>query len=257
MTDVNAAPPLVGRRVVVTRAVDQADDLAGELEALGAEVVRLPLIGIEEPDDGGRALGAALARLDAVDWLVVTSPNGARRVASALSHRPLGRPRVAAVGRATEEALGRDCDLVPTDQIAEGLIAEFPDGDGRVLLVQAEAARPVLAEGLAARGWRVLPVVAYRTAIAPTSLTSDPEWQRAREAAIGADAVLFTSGSTAQAWVTSVATTTPPVVVAIGPATAARARALGLEVTAEAVDHSRGGLLTALVDAIVVHFGAG
>lgn len=248
-------PPLAGRRVVVTRAAGQADDLVADLERLGAAVVRLPLIQIVDPADGGRALTDALDRLDAVDWLVVTSPNGARRVAAALAARPAGRPRVAAVGRATEEALGRSADLVPSDQIAEGLLAEFPEGEGRVLLVQADAARPVLAEGLAAKGWRVVTVVGYRTAVAPPSLVDDPSWRRQRDAARGADAVVFTSGSTARGWASAVGPDLPPVVVAIGPATAAAAADAGLSVTAIAEEHSRTGLMSTLVDAIVGGLG--
>jgi uroporphyrinogen-III synthase len=243
--------PLAGRHVVVTRAADQADGLVEALQALGAQVIRLPLIDIVDAPDGGRALAEALERLDSVDWLVVTSPNGAQRVAGVLADRPPGRPHVAAVGRATEEALGRAADLVPADQIAEGLLAEFPRGEGRVLLIQPDSARPVLAEGLTARGWRVLPVVAYRTAVAPESLTTDAAWRDARDAAVVADAVVFTSGSTVRGWANAVGPSTPPVVVAIGPATAAVAAELGLSVTAVASDHSTGGLLSALADAIV------
>lgn len=241
--------PLAGRRVVVTRAADQADGLVADLEALGAEVVRLPLIETVDAEDG--ALAGALARLDTFDWLVVTSPNGARRVADALVGREPLRPRVAAVGRATEDALGRPADLVPHDQIAEGLLAEFPDGDGRVLLVQADGARPVLAEGLAGRGWRVVPVVGYRTVVAPPSSTADPAWRAALTEARAADAVVFTSGSTVRGWVQAVGHETPPVVVVIGPATAAVASDLGIRVSAVAEDHSTGGLLVALRDAIV------
>lgn len=246
-----ARSPLAGRRVVVTRAAEQADEFVDDLEVLGAVVIRLPLIEISEPSDGGRALADALARLDTFDWLIVTSPNGARRVAGALAARPIGRPHVAAVGTATEDALGRSADLVPADQIAEGLLAEFPEGEGRVLLVQAESARPVLAEGLTSHGWRVLPVAAYRTEVASDSLMADAAWQAAREQAMLADAVVFTSGSTVRGWVRAVGSVTPPVAVAIGPATAALAATEGVAITAVAQDHSRRGLLSVLVDAIV------
>ena len=47
--------PLAGRRVVVTRASDQAGALASRLAALGADVLEVPTIVVVDPDDGGRA----------------------------------------------------------------------------------------------------------------------------------------------------------------------------------------------------------
>jgi uroporphyrinogen-III synthase len=234
--------PLAGRRVVVTRAAAQSAGLSERLEALGAEVVELALIRIDEASDGGAALRHALDRLDEYDWLVVSSPNGAARVAEALRGRLPGHPLVAAVGTATAEALGRGADLVPARQVAEGLVDAFPDGTGPLLLVQAEQARPALADGLRARGWSVDVVAAYRTVtVRPDELPP---------ALFDADAVLFGSGSAARSWRQAVGDWTPPVVVAIGPVTAAAAADAGLKVTRVASDHSLTGLIDALAAAL-------
>ncbi|MEO2156388.1 MAG: uroporphyrinogen-III synthase, partial [Acidimicrobiales bacterium] len=91
--------PLAGRTVVVTRATDQAGSLAGALTDLGAEVIELPVVAIVEPADGGAALSAALSSADRYDWIVVTSPNGARRVADLLDGSTTAR--LAAVGPRT------------------------------------------------------------------------------------------------------------------------------------------------------------
>lgn len=230
---------------MVTRSGEQAGPLVRALEARGATVVVLPLIEVTEPADGGAALAAALERLDRYDWIVVTSPNGARRIRDRLAAAPAGRPRVAAVGAATAAELGRAADLVPRRQLAEGLLDELPGGPGRVLLVQADRARPVLAEGLRARGWSVDTVVAYRTV--PAAVASVPAEVRV------ADAVTFTSGSTAEAWARVLGTWTPPIVVAIGPATARAAAGVGLKVTHVAADHSLGGLIAALEGAVVAN----
>jgi uroporphyrinogen-III synthase len=238
--------PLAGRRVVITRAADQAGELVERLTALGAEPLVVPLIQIVEPADGGRALGEALGRLGDFDWLVVTSPNGASRVGEALavlgSVVATGRPRVAAVGVATATALMTAVDLVPERQIAEGLVDVFPpgDGSGRVLIAQAESARSVLADGLVAKGWQVETVVAYRTV---------PARPGARELldVLSADAVLFASGSAVRSWLQVFGVSTPAVVVTIGPATAAVAEQIGLKVDAIAADHSVGGMLTSLL----------
>jgi uroporphyrinogen-III synthase len=239
---------LAGRRIVVTRAADQAGELADRLRTHGAEVVLLPTIAVIDPEDDGAALDAALADLDAVAWVVVTSPNGARRVAAALADRAPGRPLVAAVGTATAAVLGHHVDLVPLEQIAEGLVDAFPVGTGIVLLAQAAEARPVLAEGLTAKGWTVRTVTAYRTAIGPTALLEDPAWNAAHEAAREADAVVFTSGSTARGWARVVDLPLPAVTVAIGPATAAVARQESLKITHVAADHSLGGVVAALLE---------
>ncbi len=238
------AGPLAGRKVVVTRPADQAEPLVQRLRAVGAEPVVIPLIEIVDAADGGAALAGALERLDEFDWVVVTSPNGARRVASALAHTPPGRLRVAAVGTATAAALDRAADLVPDDQLAVGLVDAFPAGAGRVLVVQAEIAGREVAEGIAARGWTVDVVAAYGTRpVRPTSADL--------LVALSAQAVLFTSGSAVRSWTAVFGLETPPLVIAIGPATAAVAEDLGLKVDAVAADHSLDGLVSCLLTSLV------
>lgn len=236
--------------MVVTRAAEQAGLLVERLEMLGAEVVDVPVIGVADPSDGGTALRRGLAQPGRVDWIVVTSPNGARRMLGVLAEGGLGTARVAAVGPGTADALrsgGLEPALVPRRALAEGLLEDFPPcppGGGRVLLVQAEAARPVLADGLRAAGWDVEQLVAYRTlpVVPPAGLLAR---------AARADAVTFTSGSTVRAFVHSAgAEGVPPVVVCIGPVTAEVAGHVGLRVTAVAEPHTLDGLVSAVVEAL-------
>lgn len=228
---------LAGRRVVVTRAAGQADDLAALLTAAGAVPVVTPLITI----DTDQQESARLAALDpsSFEWLVVTSPNGARAVLDGLRTVPA---QVAAVGTATAAALaagGVQVTLVPAAQSAAGLLAEFPPGPGRALLVQAAGAEATLSAGLTDVGWQVTVVAPYRSVpVRPLS--------GAHLAALSADAVLFTSGSAARAWVAVFGSTTPPVVVAIGPRTAVAAGHAGLKVDVVATDHSLPGVVAAL-----------
>jgi uroporphyrinogen III methyltransferase/synthase len=249
--------PLFGRRVVVTRAREQASELVARLAALGAATVEVPAIAIAEPADGGAALAAAVERLaaGAYDWLVLTSPNGSRRLLAALRSagrdaRALGGVRLAAIGPGTADALAAANlvpDLVPPRFVAESLLESFPDppaprtgATGRVLLVRAAVARDVLPDGLAARGWHVDVVEAYRTEPAPLGDT-------AAAALAGAEIVTFTSSSTVTNFLaTAGAGAVPPVVAAIGPVTAATARDHGLSVDVEAEVHSIDGLVDAL-----------
>ena len=66
--------PLRGRRIVVTRAREQAGELVRALEELGAEVVLAPTIRIEPLADL-EPLRRALSRLADYRWTVFTSQN--------------------------------------------------------------------------------------------------------------------------------------------------------------------------------------
>ncbi|HEY4087227.1 MAG TPA: uroporphyrinogen-III C-methyltransferase, partial [Bryobacteraceae bacterium] len=67
--------PLFGKKIVVTRAAEQAGALTSILHQLGADVVELPTIEIQPAADYA-ALDAALGRLPAYNWLIFTSVNG-------------------------------------------------------------------------------------------------------------------------------------------------------------------------------------
>ncbi len=240
--------PLFGRTVVVTRTAEQAGELSGRLRRLGAQVLEVPTIAVTEPADGGAALRDAVARVADYEWVVLTSPNGARRFCAELRDgRDLAGVRLAAIGPGTADVLAEHhlvCDLVPERFVAEGLLEVFPAPSGRntVLLARAEVARDVLPEGLAAAGWDVDVVTAYRTQ--PAQVTAGTVEQVA-----AADAITFTSSSTVTNFVATGAPV-PPVVAAIGPVTAATAQEAGLTVTVEAGVHTLDGL----VDALVRHF---
>ncbi len=234
---------LAGRTVVVTRATDQAGSLTVALEAEGATVVELPVVAIAEPVDGGAALDAALAGIAGCDWVVVTSPNGARRVVDRLGGGVPAATRFAAVGPKTAAPLvdaGIPVDLVPDRAVAESLLEAFPapppDG-GRVLLTRAEVARDVLPDGLRAAGWEVDVVVAYRN-VEPDV---DPDVLAAARAA---DAVAFTAESTVRRYTALAGGPTPADAVCIGPISAAAARELGYRAV-EAEPHSVDGLVAA------------
>jgi uroporphyrinogen III methyltransferase/synthase len=246
--------PLFGKRIIVTRAREQASGLVERLHELGAATVELPVIHIGEPADGGQALRAAAGRVRDYDWVAFTSANAVSRFFAALAEvgadsRALGGRRVAAIGPGTADALaavGVRADLVPERFVAESLLEAFPDGPGRVLLPRAAVARDALPAGLAERGWAVDVVEAYRTAIGRPA----PE---ALAAAATAHAVTFTSSSTVTNYLEVAGDLpVPPVVACIGPITADTARAAGLTVEVVAAEHTIEGLVTALIEA----FGA-
>src|SRR5947199_7988436 len=114
-----AARPLAGRRVAVTRARAQASALAARLRALGAEVVEAPAIRVE-------ALSVTVPDLHAYDLLCLTSPNGVHRLFEEVRDaRALAGPRIAVIGSGTARALrehGVEADVVPERSVAESLV---------------------------------------------------------------------------------------------------------------------------------------
>lgn len=246
--------PLFGRAVVVTRPRHQAAPLTRRLQRLGAAAIPLPTIEVGDPADGGAALRAAAECVSSYDWVVFTSANAVERFVPLLRDaRAFGSAKVAVIGPGTAEALADArvvADLVPERFVAEGLLDVFPPPPPscgrrpRVLLPRAAVAREVLPAGLRAAGWQVDVVEAYRTRTARPS-------QEALAAASAADAIVFTSSSTVTGFVEVAGPhALPPVVVCIGPVTAATARQLGITVDAEAEVHTLDGLVDALVLAL-------
>jgi uroporphyrinogen III methyltransferase/synthase len=242
--------PLFGTTVVVTRAPEGGGGLAARLRAAGADVVEVPTIRIDEPADDGAALQAAVASVQDYDWVVLTSPNGARRFCDRLRDgRDLAGVRLAAIGPGTAAVLAEQhlvVDLVPERYVAESLLEAFPDppGDrqGRVLLPRAEVARDVLPDGLRERGWSVDIAHAYRTVPATVD---DAD----RERIAAAQVVTFASASAVHNFLAAVgADSMPSTVATIGPITSAAVRDAGLRVSVEADPHTLDGLVAALVE---------
>jgi hydroxymethylbilane synthase len=224
------------RRVIVTRAAEQAPELVSALRDVGLEPVEVPTIAIEfEPPRGD--LDVAASRLHRYAWVVITSANGARAILKAAERTSteLGAPSWAAIGPATRRVLeheGIDFQFVPSTSSGTAMAAELPVGDGdRVLVVRGDLADGELAIALRARGAEVDDVVAYRTHEAPES---SRELLRRAAAAGPIAAVLFTSGSTARGLAAlgreaSIDVLSIPC-VCIGPATADEARAAGFRI---------------------------
>jgi uroporphyrinogen-III synthase len=255
--------PLDARSVVVTRSGPRAAGLVSALEAAGATVLELALTEQAEPADGGVALRAAAGDLGTRAWVVLTSVNAVERLVAASRDRAALRAvRVAVVGPASADALraavGVEPDLVASVHSAAGLVDAFPQarpGDNRrVLFPAADRAPATVADGLAAKGWAVERVEAYRTVALPPP---DPA-HAARVAA--ADAIVFLAASSVEAYAAaapSSAAAAPPLVVCIGATTAAAARAAGLAGVVQAPAASPEGLVAALAEHLGSPPGAG
>ena len=237
---------------MVTRALEQAGPIVDVLSAAGANVISLPLIEIIEPLDGGKARDAALANIGSYEWLVVSSPNGARRAVGALQDAVKNStriPYIAVLGNGTREVIegvaGIKVNVQAEIPSGEGLVHSFPthlngSQEKSVLLVQGEGADLTIVSGLTEKGWEVTRVNAYRTAHCVPSSEMRAEVEQG-------DAVVFASGSAARSWVSALGTEFRGKVVVIGPVTQKVAASLGLEVHAVAGVPTPEGICAALV----------
>ncbi|HIG73429.1 MAG TPA: uroporphyrinogen-III synthase [Bacteroidetes bacterium] len=240
----------MSRRIVVTRAEEQAHPLADAIRQRGWTPLLVPSIRFV-PMDAPAPLAEAACEIDGAAWVVFTSRTGVRFGMRAIREtRADGWPagvRIAAVGPGTAEALreeGVTADFVPRDAIGDVLVEELPLTSGdRVVLLRSHIGREAIVTGLAARGAVVDDVPAYRT------LTeADPH---AAAQALGArpDAVTFTSPSTVRGFLSSLPDLGPladVALVAIGPVTADALAPFGLHANAVADPHTVPGLLATL-----------
>ncbi len=255
--------PLFGKRILVTRAREQAGELSNLLAEYGAEPVEYPVIQTVPPESW-REVDAALAGLSHYQWLVFTSVNGIRPFMERLKARgqdarALSGLRICCIGPRTADELtryGLKADLVPTQFQAEGLIAALMEAGvsgRRILIARAEVARDILPDQLRAAGEDVHVVTVYRT-IRPALEVERLTDQLQRRAL---HVMTFASSSTVRNFCAlferrdDMRKLTAGVAVAcIGPITAQTAEEEGLAVTIMAKENT----IPALVDAIVDHF---
>jgi uroporphyrinogen III methyltransferase / synthase len=192
--------PLFGKKIVITRAIDQAHEFSDLLDAAGAEVISFPTIQIQPPKSWESA-DAAIARLPEFEWLLFTSVHGVRAFFERLRQgnrdiRALGTLRIGAIGPKTAARLtdfGLRVDAFPDEYRAEALAQVVGEVKGaRVLIARAEEAREVLPETLKARGAAVTIATVYRTVKTRGIAAGVKHRLLAREI----DAVTFTSSST-------------------------------------------------------------
>jgi uroporphyrinogen III methyltransferase / synthase len=254
--------PLFGKRVVVTRAREQASDLVATLSSFGAECLEFPTIKVEPPDDYG-PLDKAIENISTYDWLIFTSVNGVkfffdRLFANGRDMRSFHNIKTAVIGPATSERLlcyGLKSDVIPESYRAESVIDAFRNINlegKRVLIPRAKEARTKLPEELVKMGASVDDITAYRT-IAVTGEASGLIEELKNKTI---DLVTFTSSST----VKNFAALIPPgmieelmnnvVVASIGPVTTDTAKELGFKVDITAESYTIPGLC----DAILKHY---
>jgi uroporphyrinogen III methyltransferase / synthase len=248
--------PLFRRRIVVTRARDQASDFVRQLQELGADIFEFPTIAIEPPEEP-----ASFGYIGDYDWVVLTSVNGVSMLferLEALGHdaRDLAGVKLCVIGSATAEAVRQRflrIDLMPEKYVAEELLTALTQIEGglegkRFLLPRADIARSFLPKELRAQGAEVVELVAYRT-VKPDASAELAD----AVVAFNPDLITFTSSSTARNFAAIAGPerlsklNVKAAYGAIGPITAETANEAGMTVSVEPEQHD----IPSFVDAIV------
>jgi len=256
--------PLFGKRIVVTRAREQASDLLKRLGDLGAGCLEFPTIEILPAEDE-KPLNQAIESLSDYDWIVFTSVNGVsfffqRLFALNKDVRSLHHMHTAAIGPSTAKRLsgfGFNSDIIPETYRAESVVEAFRKEnikDKRILLPRAREARPVLPDELRKMGASVDEVTVYHTR--KNSQLTDILIKELAEKSI--DLITFTSSSTVKNFKELMPSKNfehlveGVTVASIGPITSETARKMGFDVhiTAESFD------IPGLCEAILKYYRA-
>jgi uroporphyrinogen-III synthase len=242
---VSKSGPLEGKRIVVTRAVEQARELLSRLETMGATVLLFPAVSFSEPSDTAD-LDRVIRSLAEFDWILFTSANAVRFFSGRcrkLGVAPAqdGSYRCAAVGPATASAVAEEG--FPVDHVAQEFLGaalarelSVSIAGKKIVLPRSERAQPDLPDALRAAGAAVTEVVAYHTGGVGVI---EPGVMRAiREAHV--DVISFFSPSAIENMRAALGEEllsrlgSRAALAAIGPVTAAALRGAGLPVAIEA-----------------------
>lgn len=249
---------LVGKKVIVTRAREQASKLVDMIEDLGGEAIEFPTIKIEEPENYIQ-VDKALDNLKEFKWMVFTSVNGVKAFFKRMRNRKidirsLEGIKLCAVGEATGkeiELMGMWIDYMPenytTEELLKGLVELVKPGE-KVLLARADIANEELAEGLRRNNIPFEDLVIYRTAVEASNREEILKLFEEKQV----DFLTFTSSSTVKNFISiigdeNIDKVAPAKVVCIGPVTLETAVGAGLSVAAMADVYTIEGLMEKLV----------
>ena len=246
--------------MIVTRARAQAGSLCQRIEALGGEVIEIPTIEIQPPDDYA-PFDAAVERIASYDWLIFTSVNSVEPFVERLKRIGKGpgdvKPlKIAAIGAQTAKRLAAveiTVSLVPARYQAEGILDQLNESmvrGKRILIPRAAKARDLLPDTLRQWGASVDVVEAYRTVAPPADIAA----VRTRLQHGDVDIITFTSSSTVSNFVqlfdgarlSSIVGNSA--IACIGPITAQTVEDLGGRVAVMARPFTIDGLVQAIVD---------
>ncbi len=264
---------LAGKKILLTRTLEQASEIKEKLEKYGAEVFSLPTIRIVPPKSYSE-LDKAINEVETYQWIIFTSQNAAdyffqRYFRKNKTLVNLKKIKIGAIGPATRKNLEEyNLKIVfqPKKYTSEGIVKEFKTkkfgiGGGhlkgdylkgdylkgeRILLPRADIAPQWLPEQLSKLGFQVTQVVAYRTEREKKIQPGIKKMLKNGKI----DFVVFTSSSTVKNFLALIPKKKlhPKIkFVSIGPVTTKTARELGLKIFIQAEKYTTAGLVKAIL----------
>ena len=248
--------PLFGKRILVTRARQQASALSELLIAHGAQPVELPAIDIKPLADTAE-LDRAIVNLHNYHWILFTSVNGVTMFFQQLRNhyqdaRVFSGLKVGAIGPATARALeakGIRPDYVPSVYTSQGIIAGLKKqgiSGQRFFIPRADIANDELVQGIRKLGAEVDAVASYRTVSAHSANAQIKQMFSSGDI----DVITFTSSSTISSLIAMLGGKKELLcnskIACIGPKTADTAVSAGLNVDIIAREQTIPGLVAAI-----------
>ena len=241
--------PLHGKRIVVTRGVQESIALVESLSAFGADPVCIPGIAYDAGDVA--QLDACLQKVSSYHGILLTSPRGVQALGRALKRLQLDlrayvQTAFAVVGPATASALaelGIYADVVASPANSEGLVEKLSERDalGKSWLhLRGDEGRHVLANAITEAGGSIDTVVAYRIRRPKVPDFLVESLRGSEDGGEGVDAICFASGKTASHFLETAREALTEVqlqqllqsakIVVVGPITQEAVQALGIRV---------------------------
>lgn len=246
-------PGLAGKKILVTRAENQAAPTEAEILKRGGVALHLPCLEMQCLEQN--ILQSIPLLQNGSAGLLFTSRNGVRCLASLLGEKftaLLTPHNITAVGNKTAEALsqlGISPDLIPETASQQGLIDAYQQSGipKKIIFFRAEAGNDLLSNSLSKQGCEVITIHAYRMKC-PQSDASEIIRQIEQH---DIDAVLLGSPKTVRNYIRRIGKTETaniPAIAVISPQVSATANDLGLNVQATAKTASFDAMLDALAD---------
>lgn len=251
--------PLIGKKILITRAREQSGEFVALLKKMGGEVIEFPTIEIVPPL-GWKDLDRAIHQLKSYDWIIFTSANGVhffwQRLKEKGKHRLPPSLKVCAIGPATSRQLKEKnipVAYMPKEFIAESILEGFEKmfiKGKRILLARAKKARDVLPKGLRKMGAEVDVVEVYRT-VRPKGGRKRLKQLLKKEKI---DVITFTSSSTVDHFAERLQREElkkllrDMAIACIGPVTARTAKAWGINAQIQPKEYTISGLTKAIVE---------
>ena len=243
---------LKGKRILITRPIEQAKEWAAQLEEIGLDPIIFPLLEICFIDPGPLFLRNYFKRK--YDWLFFTSANGVEgfmRLMRSVGKSLIQYNGVAAVGPATSKKLaeyGLKAKEIPDSYSGKGLADSLGNLDGKYILFPTTiSVLPGTLEELENKGANIEKLDVYLTL---KRVEGHDELQTILDR--GVEVITFTSPSAVEAFVQmKLSFPSETLIAVIGPTTAKKAEESGLKPNIISKKHSTEGLTHILKDMIL------